>query len=430
MTNEQMWAIYAQGIAQAAGLPTSTDGFILTGNTLVANLASTSKLLPSAPTTRDALSQVYNLGNTELPLQGIYNPTSSQFFNDYATYIDNLIPVGSQKGPNPTQSAQLKGFQIDLTNAANQLNADYNTANAAWTAQGKMFPGKYPTFQSFLNQTPWGSTISTDNAALSGVNSQISTLMTTIYGKDYVAISLAKQTVDGVRRDMQGATSTGPSDMVVTGGSGSSMVVPTYNPSSLAVFSAWVDGVITNHGNPGSQGKKITFDSSAAQYDFQKSTYFSQTNWSTDYFFFSEGGSSSSSSTNVSVDTSNSAFSLTIGFDDVTTVQLIRGPWFDSSLMGSYTNPNNLSTPTSLLIGMYPTITMTMDAASYSAAQAAYSSSSGFGFGAFWVSANGTSSSSSTLQLNAAWDSSSNSVTISSSSINPVILGMQVAEVA
>jgi hypothetical protein len=261
MTNQQMWAIYAQGIAQAAGLPNVTDGFILTGNSLVANLASSSKLLPSVPTTSDALYQVYTLTNTELPLQGIYNPTTSQFFNDYATYIDNLIPVGSTKGPNPTQAAQLKGLRINLNNATNQLNADYTTAVTAWTTQGTMFPGKYPTFQSFLNQSTWGATITTDNAAISGANSQINNMLTAVYGQDYVAIALAKQTVDGVRAAQQGASVTGPSDMLTTSASGI-LIVPTYNPSSLTTFSAWVDGVISNHGNAGSQGKNITFNNS------------------------------------------------------------------------------------------------------------------------------------------------------------------------
>jgi len=428
MTNEQMWAIYAQGIAQAAGLPGTANNFILTGNSMIANFASSSKLLAPAPTLGDALYQIYVLGNSELPQQGVYNPTTGSFFNDYATYIDNLIPAGSQKGPNPTQSAQLTGLRANLTAATNQLNADYTTASTAWTTQGTLFPGKYPSFQSFLNQTTWGSTINTDNAAVAGVNSQINALMSTIYGSDYVAISLAKQTVDGVRTAMQGSTSTGPADMVGNTAAGV-QIVPTYNPSSLTVFSSWVDGIIQSHGNAGSQGKVITFNSSAAQYDFSQSAYFSSTNWSTDYFFFSVGGSSSQSSSSVNVDTSNSAFALTIAFDDVTTVQVSRGPWFDSSLMGSFTNPNNLSVPNNILVGMYPEITLTMDAASYSNAQSAYNSATGFGFGAFWVSAAGTSSSSSNAQLSATWNNAGNSVTISSTSPNPVILGMQVTPI-
>jgi hypothetical protein len=427
MTNQQMWAIYAQGIAQAAGFSNSPDGFILNGNTTIANFATSSAALPVVPSLTDALFQIYGLGNTEAAQQGIYTPSQFLFFNDYASYIDNLIPKGSQKAPTPTQAAQLTLLQGQLTKANTTLSNDLTSAQAAWTQQSTLFPGKYPSFQSFLNQTAWGSTINTDNSALSGINTQLNSLMTTIYGQDYVAIALAKQTVDSVRSAMQGSVVGSPSEMAVTAASGT-LVVPTYNPGSLATFSSWVDTTISQHGN-GAQPITIDFNQSAAQFDFSKSSYFSQTNWNADFFFFSASGGSSSSGTQVNIDSSSSSFSLTFQYDAITQLPISRGPWFDSSLMGSYTNPKNLCTPTNLIIGMYPAITMSMDAASYTAAKSAYNSANGFGFGAFWVS--GThSSSSSSLQLSASWDDSSNSVKIASPSIEPVILAMQVTQVA
>jgi hypothetical protein len=432
LTNEQMWAIYAEGIAQAAGLPASPPDFILTGTSMIADLATNSKALPpgAVPTVPEALYQVYNLANTEVALQGIYTPSQHLFFNDYATYVDNLIPAGSQKAPTPTQQAQIQLLQGQLTTAENQLATDQTAAFAAWNAQSQMFPGKYPTFQSFLNGTSWGATLNNDTNAILGINSTLTNLFITVYGQDYVAIQANKAVVDNVRSAMQGSQVISPSVMQVAATSGS-LIVPTYNPSDLNLFSSWVDQTINQHGNAGQNPITINFNQSAAQYDFSQSQYFSQTNWSTNFFFFSASGGSTQSGNQVNVDYNNSSFSLEFQFDSITQVALSRGPWYDSSLISapySYPNPNNLSTPTNLIIGMYPQVTMTMDAASYASAYSAYNSASGFGFGAFWVSAS-HSQSSSTQSYSATWNSSSNSVTIQSSSINPIILGMQVAAV-
>lgn len=429
MTSEQMWAIYAQGIAQAAGLSGAPEGFILNGTSDIANFATASAALPktAVPTTQQALYQIYNLANTEVSLQGIYSPVNQQFFNDYATYIDNLVPTGSQNAPTPTQTAQLTLLRNTLSTQTTQYQTDITAAAAAWNTQGTLFPGQYPTFQSFLNQTTWGSTLQTDTAAISGTNSQINSLMTTIYGQDYVAIALAKQTVDGVRTAMTGAAVTSPADMMVAADSGN-LIVPTYNPSSLATFSSWVDTVISQHGND-SSAISISFTANSAQYDFSQSQYFSHTSWSTDYFFFSVGHSSTTSSSQLNIDTTNSDFSLTMKFDAITELDLTRGPWYDSSLMYNYTNPDSLATPVKLYIGMYPSVTMTMDASDYTAAKSAYQSSSGIGVGIFWIAAGGNSNSSSSLQMSASWNDATNSVTLSSSSIEPVILAMQVQQV-
>jgi hypothetical protein len=427
MTNEQMWAIYAQGIAKAAGLPNSPSDFILTGTSLIANLATGSVALPpgSVPTTAQALYQVYTLGNTEAALQGIYTPSMKNFFSDYATYIDNLIPAGSQSAPTPTQAAQIKMLQANIATGNTQFGNDTASAYAAWNTQSKYFPGKYPTFQSFLNQTTWGTTINNDSNTLAGYNSQLSNLLTTIYGADYVAIQQAKTIVDNIRAALTGNSTIGPQTMLVAADAGN-LIVPTYNPSSLQAFSSWVDTTISQHG----QAKPISigFTEAAGEFDFSKSTYFSHTDFNANFFFFSVGGSSTTSKTQVNVNTSSSSFGLTFQFDSITQVSLTKGPWYDSSLMGSFPNPNNLAIPTNLIVGMYPQVTLTMDAASYASAYAAYNTSNGFGFGSFWVSAS-HSESQSNLSMQAQWNSSSNSVTISSSSINPVIVGMQVAQV-
>ena len=51
--------------------------------------------------------------------------------------------------------------------------------------------------------------------------------------------------VDNVRKDLLGKAVSSPAEMKVTAEPGD-MIVPTYNPGDLRVFSAWVDGIITS----------------------------------------------------------------------------------------------------------------------------------------------------------------------------------------
>jgi len=424
MTNEQLWAIYAQGISQAAGLTANPSNFILTGTPMIANLAATSVALNERPTVNEALYQIYSIANTEVALQGIYTPSMMNFFSDYATYIDNLIPVGNQITPTPTQSAQIKMLQSRIVEGNKQLNRVYVAATKAWKLQSEIFPGKYPTFQTFVNQTTWVTTINTDNNILSGYNSQLSTLLATIYGKEYVAIQQAKITVDDIRRAILGVSNVGPQTMVVKAEAGD-VIVPTYNPSSLLEFSTWVDETIAQHGQ--AKPIHIDFTEAAAQFDFSKSTYFTHTDFHTNYFFYSVDGITGTKSREVNVNpTAN--FKIDFQFDAITKLDIKKGAWYDSNLMKSFPNPNNLAVPTDLIIGMYPRVTMTMDSASYATAFSSYNSESGFGFGPFWVSASHKTNRSN-LPMTAKWDSVSNTVTIESTSVKPVVLGMQVAPI-
>jgi len=426
LDNQDMFAIYAAGLAKAFGLPANVPSLVLAGNATPANLACYSTALSPAPSINAALGQIYNLSNTEMYPQGFFDQTPNLFFNDYATYIDNLVPSNSQKAPTPTQQGQINMIKASLATATKQYSTDLTAASAAFTQASTLFPGQYASFASYLAQTSWGTTINTDANAVSGCNSQLSTIYTAVYGQDYVAIQLAKNTVDTLRSAMLGASATLPTEMTIDNGAGTgTLVVPTYVPGDLHQFSSWVDSTISQHGNTGQQPITISFNASSAHYDFSKSTYFSQTSWSTDYWFWSAGGSSTQSSTAVNVDTSSSSFGLTLGFDAVDTVNVAPGPWFDSSLMYAYKNAGNLVRPTGLLIGMYPSITLTMDSDSYQSAYAAYNSSSGFGVGPFFVSA-GTQTSSSDTTMKATWSASSNSVTIASQSTTPILLGMQV----
>lgn len=430
---EQMWGIYATGIAQAAGFATVPAGFILCGTSLIANLAVSSRSLPPAavPNMQEALFQVYNLADTALGLQGIYSPTQHSFFNDYAGYIDNLVPAGSQKAPTPTQAGQLRMLQAGLTDANTQYNTDLNSANTAWGQVSAANPGQYDSFQSFLNGTTWGGIIDADNKKIAAINSNIQTLLNKIYGADYLTIQANKAIVDNVRSAMQGSMGTGPYDMLVQATSGS-LVVPAYSPSDLDKFSLWVDAIVFQH-----EGKVVTgvppavinFNQGIAKNVSVNTPYFKQTNWASNNFFFTSPGGNESAATQLDINTGDPGFSLQVQFDDITQVSLSRGPWFVPELTASpysYPNPNNLSAPASLLIGMYPQIRMSLDPVSYASAYSAYNTAGGFGFASFWVSASHTQNAS-TQSMTATWDNTGNAVTIESSSVSPIILAMVAA---
>jgi hypothetical protein len=427
LDNQSMYSIYVAGLAKAAGLPSMPPNMILAGNSMPANLAIASTALSPVPSTPEALGQIYQLADTELFPQGVYDPTTNSFFKAYATYIDNLAPANSQKAPTPTQQGNINLLKSQLGKATAQYNTDLSSAFTAYQQAQNMFPGKYSNFQNYLAQTNYGATINTDKSLMDGCNSQLSTLYTAIYGDDYVAIQLAKTTVDNVRTATLGTSMSTPGTMQIQDGAGSMLIVPAYSPGSLSEFSTWVDSTIQQHGNTGEKAVTIGFSTSSAMADFSKSTYFSHTDWSTNFFFFSVGGGSTTSSSQVNINTASSQFNMRMGFDAITTLSLEAGAWYDSSLMSSFDNSQGMIRPTALLIAMYPSISLTMDATSYAQARSAYNSSSGFGVGAFWCAAGGHQTSSSTYSMQSQWDDASNSVTMTSESTTPVVVGMLVA---
>lgn len=426
MNNQTLWANYAAGIAKAAGLGAAPDNLILTGTSEVANLAEKSTMLPSVPTVDQALFQIYSLGDTLVHDKFVYDSAESSFFNNYATYIDNLTPKGAQP-PSPTDTAIIKGIKVKLEAANTTWTNDFTKAAAAWKTQSALLPDRYPTFQEFLNDTPWGQTINTDQNAVTAQNSALSTIMTKVYGQDYVAIQNAKTVVEAVRAAKTGSTVSSTAEMLVQATSGK-LVVPTYNPSDLDQFSTWVDGIITAHTPTAPSQQAISFNAAtgAGSSAWSNSSYYSHTQFNGGWWFFRSGSSVTHRGSSSTVNTSSSEFSVTFGFDGIQTIDVARGPWFDSSLMYDYPG-QELSSPTQLIVGMYPQIELKMDTESYASAKSAYNSSAGFGVGCWWVSSS-TQKSSSSANFSAKWDSSSNSLTISPIGVQPVILGMIVNE--
>jgi hypothetical protein len=425
MDKMTLWSLYAQGIAQAAGLPGAPGNLILNGSSQIAPFAVGSVGLgSSAPTEGEANLGLYQIADTELLPQFVYDSANASFFSDWANYIDNLTPQGATP-PSPSVQAQLQLIQAALKKAQTQYTADFTAAVAAYTQASTLLPGQYKNFSDYLSQTAWGTTLNQDNDAVVGQNSKLTTIYTSVFGKDYVAINLAKKTVDSIRTDMLGSA---VNDAEMAGSSnGTSLVLPAYAfGESYTQFAMWVDSCITAHQvtDPSAQKISFTVTSDSADADFSHNTYYSHTESSSGFWFFRSGSDVTTSSSSTIVDTSNSAFQLTFGFDAIQGFDVSRGPWYDSSLRYAYQSNNVV--PTRLIIGMYPQIKITMDAASYANAKSAYNSSSGFGAGGFWTSgASQTSTSQQTMQ--SAWDDNSNSVVIAPEDPNPIILAMLVS---
>lgn len=422
LTSQDLWAMYVQGIISAQGVPPSIgSNFILMGTTTVANLYTTGVGLGTNPTTQQALEQIFDLGDALLNPTGVYTPTAHSMFSDYATYIDNLEPQGGQLSP--SVQAALVQDQAAVTKATNQYHTDLKAAFADYGTQGQMFPGRWAKFQDFVNTASWGPTLGNDQSAVDGANAQLSTDMTNAYGQNYAAIANAKSLVDQVRRDLVASAPTTPAEMLTSTDSGP-YVRPSYVPSSLAAFSDWANSNAVGPAHKMPPSVNISLQQGAATYDFSQSSYFSNTSWNEDFFFFSVGGSSSDSRQALNIDTASSAFKVVITMQGITTVGINRGPWYDSSLMYAFGNPKSLAVPfgpNALVIGMMPTITVYFDANSFQLAQSKCQSSGSINVGPFTASSGSSSSS-----LNASWDSTNNSLTINQNQVQPIILGCQV----
>lgn len=227
LSNQDMWAMYVQGLIDATGLPNGNN-LILLGTTVPANLAITSQAVLPAPTTGQALAQIYSFGDQMVNPTGFYTLSGQSFFSDYATYIDNLQPQGAS--PTPSQQAAINVDKGNLAKAINQYDSDFKNAVNAYNQQSPLFPGKWPDFQAFLNGTPWGTTLNSDQNAINGANSQLDSLYTQIFGQDYVAIENAKTVVDQVRAGLTGSSPSSTAQMVITTDAGN-FVKPTYIPS-------------------------------------------------------------------------------------------------------------------------------------------------------------------------------------------------------
>ena len=432
MLNDQnLWCLYAKGVAQAAGLPSLPDNFVLAGTALPASFAvGSTGLGTAAPTEEQAHAALYMLADGEAHCGGVYDPSGGSFFSVYANYIDNLVPNGGT-GLTPVQAAAVALAQKNITAAQATHDADQAKAFTAYSQAQTMFPGKYADFQAFLNQTSWGNTLSSDSAALKAANSKLRAQLSGIYGQSYVAIQTAQSVVDQVRGDLVATNVNTPAEMKVSFDSGD-QIVPAYNSTpAYSAIANWVDGVIAAVGPNGvpANPKSVTISATSNADSFSATSFAAQTSWSVHRFFWTVHAGAAVARQAMSVDTSHSAFSLTIAFADVKAVTIKPGAWFDSSLLGQMKNADKLLRPTVVYLAMFPCVTLTMDSSSYAAWKAAYTSSAGVGVG-LWCGVSGSAAVQSSGQRSAAtFNDASNTVTLRPSDTSPVVVAMQMAEI-
>ena len=430
LTNEDLWGHYATAIANAAGLPNAND-VVLMGTAVPANFNTHYKPKNGTkPSPAQAGYQLFNLADTMADETAVYGATNQSFFHDYATYLDNLTPPGSHT-PTSTELATIAKQRQVLNKATTKWQASVQTAFAAYQKDVEMFgKNQWPDFSAWLVASPGGQPVHAAESIVSGASTTLSTTMTKVYGKSYQAIASARQACDAVRKAMLGGAASGPTEMEVEDGLGAKRIVPSYGIGSLKVYSAWVKQTLTNP--PAKPAVSASFNAASGHANMTSSSYYNHTDWHAGFWFISAGGSSTQQGSQLNVDTGDSSFGITFDFDGVQEIPNIApGPWYDSSLMFDWTAPisgQTLSTPNSIICVIKPKITLTLDAASYARAQAAYSQTKSLHVGGWFASVNHQSGSSS-ASMNAAWDSTHNTITLTQANNQPVMVGMRMTPV-
>lgn len=115
------------------------------------------------------------------------------------------------------------------------------------------------------------------------------------------------------------------------------------------------------------------------------------------------------------------------GYEALMLLPLTRGDWYDPALLYAFQNPQDRKLPVGLIIAMYPTISVQMGPAAIKNVLSAYNSSAGVMIGSQQARAGANAASSdpdfSDLVV------TGNTVSISSETPDPVIIGIQLADI-
>ena len=198
-------AIYANDFANAAKLKANWNNQVQNGLSPAANSAKGPTSLPSAPTEGDVLYQLSTIGVAMTSDKFAQGTANESVFSNYATYVDNWFPKSAATMP-PMHTARIKSIQVKLATAQNTHETNLKKAVAGWKSANETFLGKFLNFSEFLSGTSWGDKINADNNAVSDQTTALNSLMTTVYGPEYIAIQNAKAIVDGVRSSLNGSS--------------------------------------------------------------------------------------------------------------------------------------------------------------------------------------------------------------------------------
>jgi hypothetical protein len=383
-----LWKAYVEGVLKSPGAATN---FIALGGTIDAVFDQKSAI---------ALSQAYQLGGF-IPEWTLLNPDSAvnavspvvstnDLYDQYGLFLAALTPASS--AVTPAQQAEIAQLQKTISSAKDDYVKVQTQAFAAWQKLAKI--PSHPTWAQFITQEPWSGKLDTASNALLGPQSQLTSLMESVYGQNYKPIQLANDAWDAASPASQ--NSNAQYQMKVEA-DGEVISVPRYvlgEGGSLNAYATWLQDVRRQAVGGLAPAVEITF----SQDDYTSDTSFNS---------FSAGGvlpledfcwvSASVSETHQTIDLSQSTFTGKITYQDTTTIEVAPdSQWFNGALLRDYRDVTDIEghpffgpggdlamVVSQIVIGYAPTITFDVSNWGSTDTQDTWSESVKFGFGPF-----------------------------------------------
>lgn len=406
---------------------------------------------------------IYSLGDIIPANSPDYAPAPSGLAASYMQFL-SWIDLGGDTNPNLQSQLNIAlngdgGATPGLVAVQAGYNTVYNAAVTAYLAQktaatsvgDTIAPFKtwvltnYPTYQAAQSQ-------------LAGAQSKVDQLSNQLYGPGYQQVQLARQLVaiNGGAQDpmlqnnynmqITSATYIPPGSTAAVIGAAAptststtatnvSSYVPLYqlDTSYAATYAEW-----QANSAAGIAGPSFHFDSHTDDYDYKASGWNASAKASWSSFFWSASASSSTTQSQMSLDTSSSAYSLDVSFVGIKAFGINPGPWFQNgSLISTYGDKLKAGAPdffgdngalarraSQVVLGFEPTIKISMAAADYNRVKSAWQTQATLtvGVGPFSFGGSGGANSSKD-QIH--YDDASLSITIGPiKSTMPVLLGV------
>jgi hypothetical protein len=397
---------------------------------------------------------VFELGDTIPANSPNYAPGTSGLCVGYSNFLQY---VQLQGNVDPNLASQISIAAAKMQPAADNYQAVLTKALAAYqTAKTAM--GVTANFITWAGQSY--PTLASAQAAMDAASSAYDGLMIKAYGPTYQSLQAdrAHVALTGGARDMASPNSFNmPAKMGLQQSAGAVTVLPGQTPPASADnlvsiyrplygisgftqrYQEWQSNSVN-----GVTEQTITLSAASTTYNF------SQFGWSAtvglgvfaEYFNFL--GNGSTSGTKTSIDTTSSAFKMTVAWAGFGIFQVNPGPWWDGAAFGTWKNSLVAGAPAffgdsgilarrayQVILGFEPTITLQMSASDYAntklqwTAQATAAIGIGpFVFGEAKTTVNGT-------KQNIVWSDATASVTIGPiKSTVPLLLGVLSAPIS
>lgn len=402
VSTNNLWLNFATQIQQLAApsYDSSVEVFSFAGVTLSADLADANPTITN--------QTVYSIADTVPAWSASYSNggSLSQAYNLFLSYIK------LNGDPNPNLQSQISIAAGNVTSAQN----NYNTVlQAAWNQWKTVTQAGMTTLPFPAWATTNYPTLAAAASALAAANQHYSQLMTQAYGPGYQQLQNAQQASTS---SLNVQVSVPPYNMQVTTGSiapaGSTSTLPgqTPTPPASALQSAYAPAyaldssfttVYQQWQTDSVNGKNnvnfvVTANASSQTWDNYGWSVKSEVGGFFDWLW--AGGSTTITSNTQTYDGAASSMSIDVSFVGLQSFTVTpNSAWFNPSLISTYSNqlfpgaPNffgqggSLSLlPSQIIVGFCPTITMTLDQATYNSYKNQFQQTTtlGGGFGPFF----------------------------------------------